>query len=278
MRSALVSFGALLAQFSPWAVAVLLLAGLPAFIAETKVLGRRVPAVSLARAGDAHADLPRDRDRARGPRQGGEALRARADAARPLPRDLQEALSPRTARSRSGARPGASSLGLVGTAALYGAYAWIAVAAVRRPDHARRDDDVPAALPAGPGGRVGGLAAIGGMYEDNLYLSTFTSTWTLRWLEPPGRATQRPGPGRRRALRGRELHATRAPTEPAARRRHASHLRPGRASRWSARTAPAKPRSSSCSRACTSRRPAASCSTGSTSRTGTRPRCVGGSA
>ncbi len=33
---ALVSFGTLLAQFSPWAVAVLLLAGLPSFIAEGK--------------------------------------------------------------------------------------------------------------------------------------------------------------------------------------------------------------------------------------------------
>src|SRR5688572_15317551 len=32
----LVSYGALLAQFSPWAVAVLILAGLPAFVAEAR--------------------------------------------------------------------------------------------------------------------------------------------------------------------------------------------------------------------------------------------------
>jgi ATP-binding cassette subfamily B protein len=36
---ALLSFGLLLAQFSPWAVAVLLLAGLPSFIAEAKFSG-----------------------------------------------------------------------------------------------------------------------------------------------------------------------------------------------------------------------------------------------
>ena len=36
---ALLSFGTLLAQFSPWAVAVLLLAGLPSFIAEAKFSG-----------------------------------------------------------------------------------------------------------------------------------------------------------------------------------------------------------------------------------------------
>jgi ATP-binding cassette subfamily B protein len=35
----LVSYGTLLARFSPWAVAVLLLAGLPAFIAEAKFSG-----------------------------------------------------------------------------------------------------------------------------------------------------------------------------------------------------------------------------------------------
>ena len=35
----LVSFGTLLAQFSPWAVAVLLLAGLPSFVAEAKFSG-----------------------------------------------------------------------------------------------------------------------------------------------------------------------------------------------------------------------------------------------
>ena len=35
----LVSFGVLLAHFSPWAVAVLLLAGLPAFVAEAKFSG-----------------------------------------------------------------------------------------------------------------------------------------------------------------------------------------------------------------------------------------------
>ena len=35
----LLSYGVLLAQFSPWAVAVLLVAGLPAFFAETKFSG-----------------------------------------------------------------------------------------------------------------------------------------------------------------------------------------------------------------------------------------------
>ncbi len=46
----LVSYAVLLVQFSSWAVVVLLIAGLPAFLAETKFSGRRVPPVSLALA------------------------------------------------------------------------------------------------------------------------------------------------------------------------------------------------------------------------------------
>ena len=88
----LITYAVGLARFSPWAVAVLLFAGLPAFIAEAKFSGRCVPPLSLALARDAHADLPRDRSRARGSRQGGEALRARAAAAAEVPRHLPHAL------------------------------------------------------------------------------------------------------------------------------------------------------------------------------------------
>src|SRR6185436_18108733 len=50
-----------------------------------QVLRRRVSAVPLALPRDAHADVPRDGACARGPRQGGQALRTRAPAARTLP-------------------------------------------------------------------------------------------------------------------------------------------------------------------------------------------------
>ena len=46
-------------------------------------------------------------------------------------RDIFRRLYRRIARSPCGATPGASRLGLIGTAALYGAYAWIAVTTVR---------------------------------------------------------------------------------------------------------------------------------------------------
>ena len=91
------------------------------------------------------------------------------------------------------------------------------------------------------------LGAIGGMYEDNLYLSTL-----YEYLDTPVDARRAattvrgPRPGRRHALRGRELHLSRARPSPRSRDVNL-HIPPRRrASRWSARTARARPRSSSC--------------------------------
>ncbi|MFO0636805.1 MAG: hypothetical protein U0168_28575 [Nannocystaceae bacterium] len=53
----LASFAVLLAAFSPWAPAVLLLAGLPAFVAETKFSGRRVPALMRWRSPERRKQL-----------------------------------------------------------------------------------------------------------------------------------------------------------------------------------------------------------------------------
>ena len=79
------------------AVAVLALGGAgaagrrPAVVRRRgEILRRCVPAVPLALARDAHADVPRDGARARGPRQGSEAVRPRAAAARPLSGDLPQ--------------------------------------------------------------------------------------------------------------------------------------------------------------------------------------------
>ena len=65
------------------------------------------------------------------------------------------------------------ALGLIATLALYGAYAWIALSAARGAHLARADDDVSACCSARDRRRCpASLSAVGGMYEDNLYLST----------------------------------------------------------------------------------------------------------
>ena len=127
----LVSYGVLLSHFSPWAVVVLLLAGLPAFIAETKfsgdafrlfrwrspetrmqiyletVLAREDHAKEVKLYGLGPRLLERYRDIFRRLYKEDRALTIRRDA-------------------------WGFGLGLIGTVALYGAYAWIAVSTVRR--------------------------------------------------------------------------------------------------------------------------------------------------
>src|SRR5205814_1180327 len=63
-------------------------------------------------------------------------------------------------------------LGLIATAALYGAYAWIAVSAVRRVITLGQMTMYVALFRQGQAAVSAMLAAVGGMYEDNLYLST----------------------------------------------------------------------------------------------------------
>jgi ATP-binding cassette subfamily B protein len=175
----LVSYGALLAHFSPWAVAVLLLAGVPAFIAEAKfsgdafrlfrwrspetrmqlyletVLGREDHAKEVKLYGLGPRLLERYRDIFRRIYREDRALTLRRDA-------------------------WGFCLGLIGTAALYGAYAWIAVSTVARVITLGQMTMYVALFRQGQSAVSAILAAVGGMYEDNLYLSTL-----YEYLETP---------------------------------------------------------------------------------------------
>jgi ATP-binding cassette subfamily B protein len=71
-------------------------------------------------------------------------------------------------------------LGLIGTAALYGAYAWIAVAAVASRITLGQMTMYLMLFRQGQSAVSAILSAIGGMYEDNLYLSTL-----YEYLETP---------------------------------------------------------------------------------------------
>jgi ATP-binding cassette, subfamily B, bacterial len=167
----LASYAVLLAHFSPWAVAVLLLAGFPAFVAEAKFSGDafrlfrwRSPETRMqiyletVIAREDHAKevmlyrlgprlLERYRDIFR-------RLYAE-DRALTMRRDLW-----------------GFGLGSIATAALYGAYAWIALTAVRGIITLGQMTMYVALFRQGQAAVSAMLAAIGGMYEDNLYLST----------------------------------------------------------------------------------------------------------
>ncbi len=167
----LVSYGVLLVQFSPWAVAVLLLAGLPSFFAEAKFSG---DAFRLFRWRSPETRMQLYL----------ETVLAREDHAKEVKlfglgpllldryRDIFHKLY-REDRALTIRRDSwGFALGLIGTLALYGAYAWIAAVAIAGRITIGQMTMYLMLFRQGQSAVSAMLSAVGGMYEDNLYLST----------------------------------------------------------------------------------------------------------
>jgi len=175
----LVSYGVLLAQFSGWAVLVLVLAGLPAFLAEAKFSG---DAFRLFRWRSPETRMQLYL----------ETVLAREDHAKEVqlfglgPRLLERYRAIfqklyREDRNLTLRRDGwGFVLGLVGTLTLYGAYAWVAVTTILGQITLGQMTMYMMLFRQGQSAVSASLSAIGGMYEDNLYLSTL-----YEFLETP---------------------------------------------------------------------------------------------
>jgi ATP-binding cassette subfamily B protein len=191
---AIVSFAALLAQFSPWAVFVLFLAGLPSFIAETKFSGE---AFRLFRWRSPETRMQMYL----------ETVIAREDHAKevklfelgPLLLDRYRAIFRKVFKEDRALTIRRDTwgffLGLISTAAFYAAYAWIAVSAVRGEITLGQMTMYVLLFRQGQAAVSASLAAIGGMYEDNLYLSTLYDYLDTPVDAPLGTATSGPTPG-----------------------------------------------------------------------------------
>jgi ATP-binding cassette subfamily B protein len=220
----LVSYASLLAHFSPWAVFVLLAAGLPSFVAEAKfsgdafrlfrwrspetrmqiyletVLAREDHAKEVKLFGLGQRLLERYRDIFRRLYQEDKALTVR--------RDLW-----------------GFALGLIGSAALYGAYAWIALTAVRQLITLGQMTMYVALFRQGQATVSAMLTAIGGMYEDNLYLSTLYEYLDTEVHAPAGSALVGPDPAD--GVRFEDVSFTYPGAEEAALEHVTLHLKPG---------------------------------------------------
>jgi ATP-binding cassette subfamily B protein len=177
----LVSFGGLLVKFSPWAVALLLLAGLPAFLAEARFSGEAFRLFRW-RAPESRMQIYL------------ESVLAREDHAKEVKLfQLGPRLLDREDRDLTLRRDAwGLGLGLVGTGALYGGYAWIAVETVAGAMTLGKMTMYLMLLRQGQTAVSAALSAIGGMYEDNLYLSNL-----FEYLEQPvgiTGGTRRSGP------------------------------------------------------------------------------------
>jgi len=181
---ALTSFAVLLWQFSPWTLLVLVLGALPVFLAETKF------------SGDAFR-LFRWRSPETRMQMYLETVLAREDSAKEVqlfqlgPRllgrykdiftRLYQADRALTLRRDSWG----FGLGLIGTAAFYGAYVWIVLATVDGAISLGQMTMYLLLFKQGQSAVSDILAAISGMYEDNLYLSNL-----YEYLEQPVAPTQ----------------------------------------------------------------------------------------
>jgi ATP-binding cassette subfamily B protein len=189
----LISFGTLLVHFSPWAVAILLLAGLPAFIAEAKFSG---DAFSLFRWRSPDTRMQMYLETVLGRDEHakevklynlGERFLARyqsifsklytADRALAIRRDLW-----------------GFALGLIATVALYGAYGWIAVSTVQGLITLGQMTMYVMLFRQGQSAVTASLSAVGGMYEDNLYLSTLYDYLETEVAPSAGEAKRGPHP------------------------------------------------------------------------------------
>jgi ATP-binding cassette, subfamily B, bacterial len=166
----LVSYALLLYHFSAWAVLILLFAGFPSFFAEAKF------------AGDAFR-LFRWRSPESRRQMYLETVLAREDHAKEVKlfrlaptflqryRDIFASLYKEDRALTIRRETWGLALGLVGTAAFYGVYGWIAIATMQGLVSLGEMTMYVLVFKQGQTAVSASLSAIGGMYEDNLYLS-----------------------------------------------------------------------------------------------------------
>jgi ATP-binding cassette subfamily B protein len=175
----LMSFGTLLFSFSPWAVLLLFLAGLPAFLAEAKFSGQAFR-LFLWRSPETRMQLYL------------ETVLAREDHVKEVKlfglgplfleryRDIFRKLYKEDRDLTIRRDTWGFFLGLVATATLYGAYAWIALSAIASRITLGQMTMYLMLFRQGQSAVSAILSAVGGMYEDNLYLSAL-----FEYLETP---------------------------------------------------------------------------------------------
>jgi ATP-binding cassette subfamily B protein len=175
----LISFGGLLYRFSPWAVLLLVLAGLPAFLAEAKFSGEAFRLFRW-RAPESRMQIYL------------ESVLAREDYAKEVKlfdlgnrfldryRDIFTRLY-REDRDLTLRRDAwGFGLGLLGTITLYGGYVWIAVETVLGAMTVGQMTMYLMLFRQGQAAVSAALSAVSGLYEDNLYLSNL-----FEYLEQP---------------------------------------------------------------------------------------------
>jgi len=220
----LISYATLLIQFSIWALVILLCAGLPAFIAETKF------------SGDAFR-LFRWRSPETRMQMYLETVIAREDNAKevklfelgPLMLERYRKIFLKLYKEDRDLTIRRDTwgffLGLIGTLALYGAYAWIALSTIVARITLGQMTMYLMLFRQGQSAVSASLSAVSGLYEDNLYLSTLYEYLETPTVESIGNAQQ--GKTVNDGIRFEEVSFTYPGAEQPALRDITLHIRPG---------------------------------------------------
>ncbi len=190
----LISYAALLIAFSPWAVLVLVVGGLPAFLVEAKFSG---DAFRLFRWRSPETRKQMYLETVLANDQYAKEVKLYGLGPLLLERYRKIFSIVFSEDRRLTLRRGfwSFTLGLLGTAAFYGAYAWIAVETVLGRISLGEMTMYLLVFRQGQSAVGASLSSIGGMYEDNLYLSNLYEYLDQPIDSEPGDAVVGPEPG-----------------------------------------------------------------------------------
>ncbi|MEO0406674.1 MAG: ABC transporter ATP-binding protein [Cyanobacteria bacterium P01_A01_bin.135] len=220
----LVTFSGLLLQFSAWAVLVLMLASVPAFVAETRFAEQ---AFRLFRW-----RAPETREQTYL-----EVLVAREDYAKEVKlyqlgdlfldryRNIFQRLYTEDRDLTVRRSLWGYGLGLVSSLAFYGAYTWIVLEAIARRISLGDLTMYLVVFRQGQSTFANILTSVGGMYEDSLYLSTLYSFLEEDTAQPGGYATRGTDPGD--GIRFEDVSFTYPGSDAPALQNISLHLKPG---------------------------------------------------
>jgi ATP-binding cassette, subfamily B, bacterial len=210
----LTSYGAILVRFSPWAVVILAVAALPAFVAETKFSG---DAFRLFRWRSPETRMQLYL----------ETVLAREDHAKEVQlyglgplllgryRDIFARLYAADRNLTLKRDAWGLALGLLATAALYGAYGWIALTTIAGRITLGQMTMYLMLFRQGQAALSAGLSALGGLYEDNLYLSNLYEYLDQPVVRSHGTVKRGPIPDDGIRFEGVSFHYPGAEGEPA---------------------------------------------------------------
>jgi ATP-binding cassette, subfamily B, bacterial len=191
----LISYAVLLYAFSPWAVVILISAGLPSFLAEAKFSG---DAFKLFRWRSPETRMQMYLETVISREDGVKEVKLFQLGPRLLQRyrDIFKKLFVEDRRLTLRRDGWGFALGLLSTAVFYGAYAWIVITTINGEITLGAMTMYLVLFRQGQAAVSASLSAISGMYEDNLYLSNLYDYLGQAVPRRKGDAQQGPEPAR----------------------------------------------------------------------------------